>query len=57
MLLPGWMYIALGLWCFEDFRDIFLPNIGENQKKAYDLSAGPLAGTASVVYAGRKRVR
>ena len=39
MLLPGWIYIG--------FRNIFLPNIGEDQKKAYDLSAGPSAGTAS----------
>ena len=30
-----------------DFRNIFLPNVGEDQKKSYDFSAGPLAGTAS----------
>ena len=47
MLLPGWIYIALGPVHFGDFRNIFLPNTGEDQKKAYDLSAGPLAGTAS----------
>ena len=46
MLLPGWIYIALGPWHFGDFRIIFLPNIGEDQKKSYDFSAGPLAGTA-----------
>ena len=47
MLLPGRIYIAQGSWQFGDFRNIFLPNIGEDQKKSYDLSAGPLAGTAS----------
>ena len=31
---------------FGDFWKIFLPNIGEGQKKSYDLSTGPLAGTA-----------
>ena len=31
---------------FGDFCKIFLPSIGEDQKKPYDLSAGPLAGTA-----------
>ena len=45
MLLPGWIYIALGSWHLGDFRKIFLPNI-EDQKKSYDLSAGPLGGTA-----------
>ena len=33
MLLPGWIYIALGPWHFGDFRNIFLPNIGEDHKK------------------------
>ena len=47
MLLPGRIYIALSPWHFGDFRSIFLPNIGEDQKKSYDLSAGLLAGTAS----------
>ena len=47
MLLPGRIYIALGLWHFGDFRNIFLPNIGEDQKKSYGFSSGPLAGTAS----------
>ena len=47
MLLPGRIYITLSPWHFGDFRNIFLPNIGENQKNSYDLSAGPLAGTAS----------
>ena len=47
MLLQGRIYIALGPWHFEDFRSIFLGNIGEDQKKSYDFSSGPLAGTAS----------
>ena len=47
MLLPGRVYIALGSWHFGDFRNIFLPTIGEDQKKSYDLNSGPLAGTAS----------
>ena len=32
---------------FGDFRNIFLPNIREDQTKSYYFSAGPLAGTAS----------
>ena len=47
MLLPGRIYIALGPWHFGDFRSIFLGDIGEDQKKSYDLSVGPLADTAS----------
>ena len=46
MLLPGRIYIALGPLHFGDFRNIFLPNIGEDQN-SYDFSLGPLAGTAS----------
>ena len=46
MLLPSRINIALGPWHFEDFRNTFLPNIGEDQKKSYDFSAGHLAGTA-----------
>ena len=45
MLLPGRIYIALGRWHFGDFRNIFLPNIVEDQKKFYDFSSGPLAGS------------
>ena len=45
MLLPGRIYFAPGPWHFGDFRNIFLPNIGEDQKKSYDFSSGPLAGT------------
>ena len=32
MLLPGRIYIALGPWHFGDFRNVFLPNINEDQK-------------------------
>ena len=45
MLLSGWIYIALGPWRFGDFLNIFLPNIGEDQKKSYDFSSGPLTDT------------
>ena len=45
MLLPGRIYFAQGPWHFEDIRNIFLPNIGEEQKKSYDFSLGTLAGT------------
>ena len=45
MLLPGRIYITLGPWHFGKFRNIFLPNIVEDQKKSYDFSSGPLAGT------------
>ena len=47
MLLLDRINIALSSWHLGDFRNIFLPNIGEDQKKSYDLSAGPQAGTAS----------
>ena len=46
MLLLDRIYIALGPWHFGDFCNIFLPSIGEDQKKSNDLSAGPLADTA-----------
>ena len=49
MLLPGRIYIALSPWHFRDFRNIFLPNIGEDQKKSYDLSAWPLAGMRHIM--------
>ena len=39
----GRIYIAQGPWLFKDFREIFLPNVGEDQKKFYHMSAGPLA--------------
>ena len=47
MLLVGLIYIALGPWHLGDFCNIFVPNIGEDQKKSYNFSAGPLADTAS----------
>ena len=46
MLLPGRIFIALGHWHFGYFRNISLPNVGEDHKKSYDFSAGTLAGTA-----------
>ena len=45
MLLPGRNYLALGPWHFGDFRNIFLPNIGEDQNKSYNFSSEPIAGT------------
>ena len=39
MLFPGRIYIARGLLYFWNFCNIFLLNIGENQKKSYHLSA------------------
>ena len=30
---------------WQDFRNIFLPNIRKDQKKSYDFSSEPLAGT------------
>ena len=42
MLLPSRIYIVLDPWHFGDFCNIFLPNIGEDQKKSYTISArGP----------------
>ena len=34
MLLPIPISIALGPWHFGDFRNIFLPNVGEDHKKS-----------------------
>ena len=45
-VISGPDYIPQGPWHFGDFRNIFLPNIGEDQKKSYNFSAGPFAGTA-----------
>ena len=45
MLLPDKIYFALGPWNFGNFRNIFLSNIREDQKKSYDFSSGSLAGT------------
>ena len=33
-------------WHFGYFRNFFLPNIVEDQKKSYDFRLRPLAGTA-----------
>ena len=44
-VIAGRIYFALGPWHFGDFRNIFLPNIGEEQKNSYDFSLGTLAGT------------
>ena len=42
MLLPGRIYFALSPWHFGDFRNIFLPNIGEDKKKSLTISGrGP----------------
>ena len=41
MLLPGGIYIALGPWHFGDFRNIFLRNIGEDQKDLTISARGP----------------
>ena len=38
MLLSGRIYLALGPWHFRDFRNIFLPSIGEDQKKSLAIS-------------------
>ena len=42
MLLPGRIYIARGPWHFGDFRNIFLPNIGEDQTNLTISARGPL---------------
>ena len=36
-VFPGRIYIALGPWHLGDFRNIFLPNVSENQKKSKSL--------------------
>ena len=38
-----------GPWHFVDYRTIFLPNIGEDQKKSYYLSAEPLLALPHMV--------
>ena len=40
MLLLGPNFIAGSPWLFRDFRNIFLPNIGEEQKKVSPLERG-----------------
>ena len=41
MLFPSRIYIARGLWLFGDFRNIFLPNISEDQKSPSIWARGP----------------
>ena len=41
MLLPGSDLHCVGPLALRDFRNIFLPNTGEDQKKSH-MSAGPL---------------
>ena len=43
MVTPTNRAIVWGPWHFGDFRNIFQPNVGEDQKKSYHLSVGPLA--------------
>ena len=42
MLLPGRIYIALGPRHFGDFCNIFLPNMGLDQKNLTISARGPL---------------
>ena len=51
MLLSGRIYIALGPWHFGDFRNIFLPNVGEDHKKSQKIWAqgpAPYCGTSGL---------
>ena len=41
MLFPGRIYIARCLWHLGDFRNIFLPNISEDQKSPTIWGRGP----------------
>ena len=43
MLIPDQIYIARGLWHFGDFCNIFMPNIGEDQKEVLPSERGALA--------------
>ena len=49
MLLPGPDLHRVGPLALWNFRNIFLPNTGEDQKKSYRLSAGPLACSISQI--------
>ena len=42
MLLPGRIYIALGPWHFGNFCNVFLPIVGEDQKKVLRFQRGDL---------------
>ena len=46
-VIPSWTCIGIvrGLWYFGGFRNIFLPNIGEDQKSLAIWARGP--GTVS----------
>ena len=51
MLLPGRIYAEWGVWHFEDFCNIFLLNVGKNQKKkSYHLSAGLLVSGVAATW-------
>ena len=43
MLFLGRIYIARGPWYFGDYLNFFLPNVGKDPKKVFQLSVGPLA--------------
>ena len=49
MLLPRPDLHCAGPMALGDFRNIFLPNIGEDQKKSHHPSVGLLAGTAHIM--------
>ena len=40
LLFAGRTYNALGPWYFGDFRNIFQPNVGEDQKKVLPSERG-----------------
>ena len=42
IIVPAGLHYE-GPLALADFRNILLPNIGEDQKKSHHLSAGPLA--------------
>ena len=50
MLLPGRIYIARGPWHFADFCNIFLINIGVDQKKVSPSEFGALIAGAVPYY-------
>ena len=43
MSFPGRIYIVRGPWYLGDFRNIILPNIGEDQEKVLPSERGTLA--------------
>ena len=40
-VIPGPDLHCVGPWLLGEFCNIFLPNVSEDQKKSYYLSAGP----------------